>query len=138
MEVGQDIGFDFSQFDVLINNFDIIKEEVKEIIEYAFEEAGGPGVAEFKKHIPRSELDNPQGHAIDNIYLAGTYIGRSGIAYKKITFKGDRSYLYILDAGTSTTFPKPWRKKAYKAVRQVTDPIIANAIATQINERLGR
>lgn len=136
--MGQEIGFNFSEFSELISQLELVSKDVEEIVELGLENATKKGIEVFKKYIPLSDLDNPQGHARDNVIALSPFVSKKGIAYKKITFNGDRSYLYILDYGSSTLAPMPWRKRAYRAVRTATAPIVRATIINELNRRLER
>lgn len=131
------IGFDLSEFDNLIKQFEQMGGDVEELSQKVINSATRIGMEAYRSNVPFGKRPNSQGHARDNLKLSPLKKGKNGARYKVISFKGDRAYLYMLDNGTSKILPKPWREKAKYAVRNATLPIMRDTLIKEINKYLG-
>lgn len=130
-------GFTFEEFTELIKQFEELGADMDMVAEAVLNAGEGPAKEAYKNNIPYdSQERNPQGHAKDNITVTKTKTSKYGTKYRVISFKGNREYLYMLDAGTSKMAAKPWREKAYRAAQAAARPAMAQELINQIEKHL--
>lgn len=101
--------------------------------------AGGKGsVNAFKSCVPVSKRSNEQGHARDNVKLTRVKKNKNGRHQIQHTFKGDRSYLYMIDKGSRYMVAHPWRANANNAVNRVAYPIMRAKLEEIIDRELNK
>jgi len=129
--------FDYSEFDDLIKQFESLGGDAEDIGKDIINSAVDVGATVYAQNVPLGDKDNLQGHAKDNIKKTTIKKGKNGWTYKLISFKGDRSYLYMIENGSSRYLPKPWIDKAKFAVRNATAPIMRDTLIKEIKKHLG-
>lgn len=130
-------GIDFSEFNQLVKQIENLGANMNAVAEAVLDAGTAPAKKAFKQNVPYDDKrDNPQGHARDNITVSKTKTSKYGTKYRLITFKGDRSYLYMLDAGTSKMPAKPWREKANRAAQAAARPAMERELISQLEKHL--
>jgi HK97 gp10 family phage protein len=130
-------GFYLDEFDELIKQIELLGANTDAVAEAVLDAGVAPAKEAFRNNVPYdTERDNPQGHARDNIKVSKTKTSKYGTKYRVISFKGDRSYLYMVDAGTSQMPAKPWREKANRAAQAAARPAMAKELVNQLEKHL--
>ena len=134
---GFEFGIDYSEFDTLIKQVESLEEDTEDIAKRVIDAGVQAALPKFTANVPVGDGVNPQGRAKDNISVSGIKASKHGTKYKLISFRGDRSYLYMIDKGTSTIPPKPWLDKAQAEARQAAVVAMTEQLKKEIQNRVG-
>lgn len=130
-------GIDYSEFDALIQQVESLADDTDEIAKMVINAGVQAALPKFTANVPTGDGVNPQGRAKDNVSVSGIKTSKHGTKYRLISFRGDRSYLYIIDKGTSQIPPKPWLDKAQVESRQAAVATMTEQLKREIQNRVG-
>ncbi|MBO5408883.1 MAG: hypothetical protein J6A61_05770 [Clostridia bacterium] len=134
---GFDFGIDYSEFDALIKQVEGLVEDTDEIAKSVIEAGIQAAQPKFIANVPVGDGANPQGRAKDNVTVSGLKTSKHGTKYRLISFRGDRSYLYMIDQGTSKLPPHPWLDKARAEAGQAAVNAMSERLKQEIKNRVG-
>ena len=132
-----DFGIDYSEFDALIQQVESLEEDADEIAKRVIDAGVQAALPKFVANVPTGDGANSQGRAKDNVTVSGLKTSKHGTKYKLVSFRGDRSYLYMIDKGTSKIPPHPWLDKAQAESRQAAVDAMSEQLKQEIKRRVG-
>lgn len=134
---GFEFGIDYSEFESLVKQVESLGEATNDIAKNVLYAGVQAALPKFTSNVPVGDGVNPQGRAIHNISVSGIKQSKHGTKYRLISFRGDRSYLYIIDQGTSKIPPHPWLEKAQAESRQAAVTAMTEQLKKEIHNRVG-
>ena len=129
-------------WDELVDRVEQMGVNIKDIIDEAFAEETPHMKATMRSRTPRAAdttkdgkpYVNPQGHARDNVIVKSPRTSKFGTRYIVTTFSGDRSYLYIIDKGSSKQPAHPWIDLARENFETYVTPKVREKIADKMQK----
>lgn len=134
---GFEFGIDYSEFDALIKQVESLEEDSDEIAKRVIDAGVQAAFPKFVANVPTGDGANPQGRARDNVMISGLKNSKHGTKYRLISFRGDRSYLYMIDKGTSKIPAHPWLDKAKAEARHAAIDAMTEQLKQEIKNRVG-
>ena len=143
--MASEFGFEFSEFNELIQQFENLGVGDDEIAKVVLDSVEDDAIQAFAANIPKSDLDKE--HAADNVIASKTRKSRHGSRYR-VVGAADRGkmggmnwdrfrYLFYVENGTSNMVAKPFINKAHKAVRDKVQPKMKTILENELAKRLG-
>ncbi len=108
------MGFDISEFNQMIAQFESMGADKNKIAERVLDAGSEPARQSFMKNTPRSEDEKE--HAQDNVVVSKTRTARKTKNRYRLIGALDRrfEYLFYVENGTSSAPAKPFIEKAYR------------------------
>lgn len=139
-------GFDFSEFDTMVRQFEEIGVSGDEIADIVLDAVTPDAVEAFRGALPRDAGTDDPYHAQDHVRASKVRTSKTGSRYKIIgVFDGDGKkldwdearYLFCVENGTSRMVAKPFIKKAENNMEQVAGTKMKETLETELQTRLG-